>query len=264
MTRNMIFTFIGGVVLGVSGTVAVMKRTGYVRLTPEQEEYLSTLEDVEREDSPSTPDIRDTSSFETKKEINTHAIRYDILEDKPDLDELASKYENEEEAAENEHPTEDDGSEDEEEEEEDDPDPSLAYVVHDDEDDEDHDCGHVVFKLPAKRKNELIFLVPQDYAGEVYLLEDLIYYEGDDVLTDVTDAPVDDPLAVIGDSLGYFGQHGADEDKLFVRNCTIGIEYEITRIHGRFADKLYGVNPEELDDEPKNGIRKMRKERDEE
>lgn len=248
MTRDIVFAFIGGGIIGAAGTVGVMKRLGYIQPTPEQQEVLSLIErekmEKERGEAGSRgagdPMLGDTVSFQMEKELDTHKVRYDTLEDKPDLESLVKKYEEVQDQIEMDEEEEDIDEED------GDPNPELAYVIQTDED-EPQEYGHVIKQLPSRRKDQLIFLVPQDYAGEVYYLEDLIYYAEDDVLADVTDAPVDDQLGVIGDSLGYFGQHGADEDKLFVRNCTLGIEYEVTRVPGRYADKIYGLDVERME-----------------
>lgn len=277
MTRDMIFAFIGGTVVGAAGCYGVMTKLGYIRLSPEE---LTSNDSVRAQDDPKgslildhesteTVMFEDKTSYEQNRSVDTMKVRYDTLEEKPDLDEMAKKYTGEKGSDgddpginEDEEAIKNWTSEEYEEEDNDDPDPDLADVIHTDE--EDIEYGHVVTQLPARRKDQLIFLVHEDYAGECYLLEDLIYYETDDVLADVTDAPVDDQLGVIGDSLGYFGKYSEDPDKLFVRNCSMGIEYEITREHRRYADKLYGVDSSEVNEEPKKGVRKMKKERDDE
>lgn len=260
MTKDIIFAFIGGTVIGASGAVAVMKKIGYIK--PEQNPDGSISYKVEMTESdidmPPTDQkgelLRDKPSFETPEKIDTSKTLYNSISEKPSLDDMmkrASLDVSEEEKAREVDYIYDGDLKGELGEKGDYPEPI----------DEDLDYGHVVMQLPARRKDDLIFLIHQDYAGECYLLEDLIYYAKDDVLADVTDAPVDDPMTIIGDSLGYFGVH-ADEGKLFVRNCTMGIEYEITWNEGRYSDKLYGVDTSEIE-EPKKQIKtKMRKERE--
>lgn len=243
MTRDTVFVFVGGIMIGAAGTAALMRKLGYIRPTPEQQEALYAMEEeFEGENADSDiSSLRDNPSFTLPEEINTVKVRYDAREEaKPSLDEMVSRYE-----------TEAVDEDDEADEAEDYPQPIDPPDVD--------EYGHVILQLPARRKDDLIYLVPQEHAGEIYVLDELVYYEGDDVLADMTDAPVDDPLTVIGDSLGYFGQYGADADKLFVRNCRIGIEYEVTRIAGRYADHLYGLDVEE-DAPTKTPIRKSHKE----
>lgn len=252
MTKDTIFAFIGGTVIGASGAVAVMKKMGYIK--PEQNpngsiSYKVEMTEKDIEMPPTDQDgepLRDKPSYETPEKIDTSKTLYNSISEKPSLDEMVKRVSLD---ASEEGFEEDDL--DDPEKEEDAPEPI----------DEDLDYGHVVMQLPARRKDDLIFLVHQDYAGECYLLEDLIYYAKDDVLADVTDAPVDDPMTVIGDSLGYFGVY-ADEGKLFVRNCTMGIEYEVTWNEGRYSDKLYGINTSEIEEPKKQVKTKMRKERE--
>lgn len=238
MTRDIVFVFLGGAVLGATGAVTVMRRLGYSKLTEEEKAYLAKFVE-ENGDGESEVDggllLEDRPSYNVEKTADTRKVRYDNLKEKPPLEELVKKYEGDEE--------EDiDISEDGEEEEDGDPDPDLAYADEYTEDDVEY--GTVIKQIPGKRKDQLIFLVPEECAGELYLLEELTYYAGDDVLVDVTDMPVDDPLLVIGDSLDMFGQCGETEDMMFIRNCTLGIEYEVTRVESRWADRLYGVKDE--------------------
>lgn len=248
MTRDTIFAFIGGTIVGASGAVAVMKKIGYCKLSDAEADvlYKTASEDdgnaEKLKDSEVAP-IRDKPSYEIREKVDTSKTAYYSIAEKPSLDEMmkqASLNPQEEDKL-----PEDDEAED------------IPEPV-----DEDLDYGHIIQQLPARRKDDLIFLIHQDYAGECYLLEDLIYYQKDDVLADVTDVPVDDPLTVIGDSLGYFGKY-ADDGKLFVRNCTMGIEYEVTLVDGRYADKLYGVDTSEIEELIRPIKTKMRKERKE-
>lgn len=256
---NIIFAFIGGVMVGAAATVGYLKHSGKLArndgdIDGNSSDGAGSISDSETaEVDPAVK--RDKPSFEQPKKMDTHRTDYARIEEKPDLDEMAKKYESENDM---------ENTEEEEDEGEADPEPWMSDIdLPDDyQDPEDQDYGHVIKQIQGKRKNDLIFLIPQEYAGEIYLLEDLNYYAKDDILCDLTDAPVDDPMHVVGDCLEYFGQYGFDEDKVFVRNCTLGIEYEITLINGKYADHLYGVTPEDYEEKPKPLVRKMRKERD--
>lgn len=260
MSRDMIFAFIGGVTVGAASCYGVMIKLGYVRpdgMDNTDEKVDDPVQDKKDKHISETESsmLGDSVSYTQPKEIDTLKVRYDSLEEKPNLDELVKKYDK--------YPIpQDDSLEDRDEESDGDPDPDLADMIQTTDDDIEY--GHAVIKLPGRKKDDLIFLIREDYAGECYLLEDLFYYEKDGVLADVTDAPVDDVLGVIGDSLGYFGKYSEDPDKLYVRNCRIGIEYEVTLVHSRYADKLYGVDSSEIDEKPKKTVRRMRKERDDE
>lgn len=268
MKRDVIFAFIGGIVVGASAAVTYMKRSGYTKLSGHDRDVLCAAESSDKKTSLETeneteklaPTLRDVPSFEISKKLDTHKVRYDGVINKPSLDEVSKKYQDssyDRHMSEREHPEEDGIDDNDEFDETEDPD--YEGPIYGDEsveeremadampyEDDDIDYSHTIMRLQGRRKNDLIYLVPQDHAGEIFPLEDLNYYAKDDVLCDITDAPVDDPMSVIGDSLGYFGQYGADSDKLFVRNCTIGFEYEVTLIDGRYAEHLYGISSEEM------------------
>lgn len=256
---NIIFAFIGGVMVGAAATVGYLKHSG--KLARNDGDIDGNGSDSagsmsESETAKVDPAVkRDKPSFEQPKKMDTHRTDYARIEEKPDLDEMAKKYETEDQ-------NDMENAEEEEDEDDGDPDPGLADIDFPDENGDIEEYGHIIAQIEGKKKDDLIFLIPQEYAGEIYLLEDLNYYAKDDILCDLTDAPVDDPMHVVGDCLEYFGQYGFDEDKVFVRNCTLGIEYEITLINGKYADHLYGVTPEDYEEKPKPLVRKMRKERD--
>lgn len=253
-TTNMICVFIGGVAVGALVTVGIMKHLGY-----------SKQESIEGEggDEPSHRRTRqsesrdaelpeeDKPSFVKPESMNTSKVQYHIPS-KPDLEELAKKYQDEsftKHLADREHPEEDD-PESEEEEGEDPLDAEMADALQDhpgqyeDEEYETDGYGHVILQLTGKSKNDLIYLVGEDWSGEIYNVEDLRWFSKDDVLVDINDSPIDDPDRVIGSALEHFGECG-DPDVVCVRNVNLGYEYEITRIDGTFAGYIYGVNEEE-------------------
>lgn len=230
MNRDVIFAFIGGAVVGTASTLAIMQRMGYANLN---KEYTRLSEERERYSGERDAELtlEDKPSFTTSKTSDTRKVRYDHLKEKPPLEELVAKV-----MVDSEEETEDDTDGD--------PDPGLAYV--DQYDESDREYGTVISQVKGRRKDQLIFLVPEECAGELYLLEELRYYAGDDTLADITDSPVEDPLSVIGDSLGMFGQCGETEDMMFIRNCTLGVEYEVTRVESRWADQMYSYNEDEI------------------
>lgn len=236
MKKDLIFSFIGGIAIGVAVTYAVMRRFGDSIKRDETDIPIGSDQ----------PILRDKPSFESPETIDTHKVEYDGIVTKPSLEEVSKKYLNtdfDKHMADQEHPEEDNPEEDEEDDfENEEGENDLILNVEAEELYHGGGYGTYIKEVPARSKGDLIYLVPQEHAGEIYLLDELIYYEGDDVLSDLTDTPVNDPLSVIGDSLRYFGQYGADPGKLFVRNVRLGVEYEVTLDSGRFADHLYGVD----------------------
>lgn len=75
----------------------------------------------------------------------------------------------------------------------------------------------------------------------------LTYYEGDGVLTDDMDCPVENVDDVVGyDSLRHFGEY--EEDSVFVRNDEMKADYEILLDVRKYSD-VVSINPHSAEDE---------------
>lgn len=88
----------------------------------------------------------------------------------------------------------------------------------------------------------------------------LTYYEGDDVLADDRDEPIDDVEGTIGpDALESFGHLSDDKNVCYVRNRERDADFEIVLNPGAHAVIVHGMDPEDLGIvEPKKRIKKMR------
>lgn len=253
--RNVIFAFFGGVMIGCATTYVVLRKTGKVANLIDLEAGISD-EGEPAETEEGTP-RSDTPSFDIKEKVNTTKTDYVKLNEKPSLESLAAKYEKPKET---EKPEEDidDEAEDEEDDEEEQIQEEIAEALMNHpgqgEYEEAEGFGHYILQLETGRKDNLIYLIPEEYLGEIYSVEDLVYYEGDDVLCDVLDAPVVDLTRVVGPALEYFGEFD-DTDKVYIRNCHMGFEYEITRRHESFGAHIYGIN-ETNEEAPKRKPRK--------
>ncbi len=226
--RNIIFAFFGGIMIGCAATYGILRKTGKII---SENDYISS-EDSEPNEAETGEGLPrgDKPSFDIKDKVNTVKTDYTKLQEKPSIDSLAAKYE---ETQENE-------DEDEEELQE-----EIAEALMDHPGQEEYfeteGFGHYISQLDNGRKDNLIYLIPEEYLGEIYSVEDLVYYEDDDVLCDVLDAPVVDLTRVVGGALEHFGEFD-DPDKVYIRNCHMGFEYEITRVHEAFGAHIYGVN----------------------
>lgn len=272
-TTNTLFSFLGGIAVGAVITYGAMKKMGYAKPgeaghdTPEH-----TSDRIATDEMPvgAHPHV-DRASFDKNHKPDTHKVRYDVFGEKPDPEDLAKKYE--QQMAEKEHPEDDtpddgdagDGASDEEGDRGD-------GATDDEEDDEEagfedeisealmgangevmieeiDGFGHVLRQANTLRKSSVIYVVYQDHAGEIYPLEDLTYYSEDKVLCDVTDTPVDNVDALVGDALDDFGGYcGDDPDVVYVRNCSMGFEYEIRRVIGYYGAHIYGVSDADMAD----------------
>lgn len=249
--NNLFFAFLGGAAVGALATYAYLKHR-HPEISPvriDDEQPLS-----ESSDGPlhlAGKPMRDKPSFEQPKTIDTHKVQYDGIVNKPSLEELTRRYNEpklERDLAAREHPEDDteDLTDDELEDE------AEALMDHPGqmEIEETDGFGHVICELNTGRKNSAVYLVPEEYAGEIYPIESLSYFSKDDVLVDVTDAPVDDPQGLIGDATKHFGECGEDPDVVYVRNANIGFEYEITRQDRYYAAYLYNVPDEAMEEDP--------------
>lgn len=219
------------------------------------------------------PSKGDVPSFDAKREIDTHKTRYDSIGKKPSPEDLIRSY------AEAEHPREDDDAEDDgysdfppgdiqfsekeleaireaNEEAEEDPDEedyAEALVEPFDPDDleEIEGFGHIICPLHTARKSDVIYLIPEGYLGEIYNVESLTYYERDNVLCDISSVPVENVTQVIADALEHFGEcmgePETNDEMVYVRNVSLGVEYEITRVDGYYGAHLYGVSDEDFE-----------------
>lgn len=69
----------------------------------------------------------------------------------------------------------------------------------------------------------------------------LTYYEGDDVLTDDRDAPIDDTEGVVGNAnLFRFGLWSDDKNVVYVRNEDKELDFEIVRSTGKYSQEVAG------------------------
>ncbi len=70
----------------------------------------------------------------------------------------------------------------------------------------------------------------------------ITYYEDDNTLADEQEEIIDDPDTVVGtDALLSFGKESDDEDIVYIRNDQLGIDYEISRIHGSYEENVMGT-----------------------
>lgn len=81
----------------------------------------------------------------------------------------------------------------------------------------------------------------------------LTYYEGDDVVADGSDIPMDDVSGILGDHNLRFGYGSKDHNMVYIRNDQKEAEYEIVRSGGKFAEEVMGL---QHSDRPR--IRKFR------
>lgn len=263
---NMVWAFLGGVAIGAFSTFGIMKKLGYEKSVEQNVSRKELAEENRVSNSPKketssldeTAATKDIPSFSLPEKIDTQKVRYHVPE-KPELEEVSAKYGDsafDQHMAEREYPEDDEPDEEEELQQE----IAEALMNHPGQmEDGDRSIdtdgyGHVLKQLACEKKDMEIYLVHVDYAGEIYPLEDLRYFEKDDVLCDILDTPVDDVDRTIGSALEHFGECGSGPNSVIVRNISTGFEYEITRETGSFAAYLYGVTDEEVELPSRTGL----------
>lgn len=73
----------------------------------------------------------------------------------------------------------------------------------------------------------------------------LTYYDGDDVLADQQDSPVDNIEAVMGyENLLRFGHGSGDPRIVYIRNPKLELDFEVVHSDGKFAKEVLGFDDE--------------------
>lgn len=74
----------------------------------------------------------------------------------------------------------------------------------------------------------------------------LTYYQGDDVLCDQHDKPVDDHDMVVGlENLDKFGHGSGDPNIVYIRNEALSIDVEVVKSEKTYAEEVHGFKHED-------------------
>lgn len=91
-----------------------------------------------------------------------------------------------------------------------------------------------------------------------YQQQTLTYFEGDAVLLDAQEKPIDEVDMVVGESnLERFGQGSTDRNIVHIRNTKIPMDFEVIRSEGKYTEEVLGFKHS---DEP--NVRRMRRDRE--
>lgn len=95
----------------------------------------------------------------------------------------------------------------------------------------------------ARRRPEFPYVIHEDERNEKgYTSTTLTYYEGDDVLCDEDDKPIEDVDKVVGRAnLDRFGDGTESPDVMFVRNDTLQLEVEVERDSRSYSEVVHGI-----------------------
>lgn len=92
------------------------------------------------------------------------------------------------------------------------------------------------------RRPERPYIIHVDEQHErEYTESTLTYYAADDVLCDERDTPIEDKEKVVGEgNLEKFGHGSHDKNVVYIRNDVLGIEVEIIKNDGSYAEVVHG------------------------
>lgn len=102
-----------------------------------------------------------------------------------------------------------------------------------------------VESIRQKPTKAMIYVISEEEFMEEgdYDKVSLEYFEGDKVLVDDRDIPVDDPDSIIGE--GTLDDFAISEDnEMYVRNDNISVDYELTKSEGSYRDFIDGPQDE--------------------
>jgi hypothetical protein len=89
---------------------------------------------------------------------------------------------------------------------------------------------------------EVPYVIEEEDFAETHLEYDkntLTYYMGDETLADPSDGAIDDPESLVGpNSLDLLDA----VDTIYVRNVSSGVDFEIVRHQGSFAEVVHGIH----------------------
>jgi len=97
----------------------------------------------------------------------------------------------------------------------------------------------------ARRSGVEIYIITQEefFTNEPeHTNATLTYFEGDDILADEADVPIDDLAQTIGTERNLkFGHGSKDPNIVHIRNERLQHDFEIVRSGGKFAEEVFGI-----------------------
>lgn len=95
------------------------------------------------------------------------------------------------------------------------------------------------------RPNEPYVITKDEFdQGEMdFNQSQLTYFDGDGVLTDSQDTPIDDIDKIIGnENVLRFGHASGDPKIVYIRNARLELDFEVTHSDGKFAKEILGFD----------------------
>lgn len=226
--------FVAGGITGAGVAFLFLKKKFDKRIDEELEKINSEMseEDVAYFEGETKVNIEDLDSTPAPT-LNDISKKYASPKaEEMDYKNFYSKKEESADPAESEHPEEED---DEENENETDPE-SIGVITPENE---NLVAGYQMTKEMAYSKDKKPKIITGDSFYNEYPHFDKIslqYYFDDDILATEEDEEIDDVERVLGDTLDKYGFRNNDESVIYVRNLSMGTDYEVFKVRAAFGE----------------------------
>lgn len=113
-------------------------------------------------------------------------------------------------------------------------------IFEDDNPEENPDDWEI---LVSGRSTATVYILTKEeflQAEAGYAQVTLTYYEGDEVLADERDQPIEDLFVTIGENNLRFGYRSDDKNIVYLRNERLGLDFEIVKSEGTYREEVLG------------------------
>lgn len=131
--------------------------------------------------------------------------------------------------------------------------PVHIFTVPDDDWDEE-------MELSNRHSNEPYIIHQDEYIADEmgFHQETLTYYQGDDIMADVSDNPIYNYQGLMGEL--KFGHGSKDPGVVYIRNEVLHMEWEILLHQGLFEQEVMGLKMEgEVEEDLRHSVQKFRR-----
>lgn len=98
----------------------------------------------------------------------------------------------------------------------------------------------------GQRRSDIPYIITKDefFENEPEFEQSTVtFYEGDDVLSDESEKPIEDSDSAVGDlNLHRFGHGSGDKNIVYIRNERISHDFEVVRSPGKFSVEVLGFD----------------------
>jgi len=97
-------------------------------------------------------------------------------------------------------------------------------------------------ELAARSSDKPYVIHVDEFKEGDYISVSLTYFEGDDILCDEHNKPVDNKELLVGeDNLSKFGHGSKDPHIVYIRNDKLSLDMELIKSEGSFVEEIHGL-----------------------